>query len=152
VSTLKLPEPLFVIINPTIRLILRSPLHGILSKDLMLITFKGRRSLKTFTTPVRYIAVDGRIRCFTSQDTAWWRNLRGGADVTLRIQGQDRRYSAIAIENEPEKTRAALIHYLRLFPQDAAYHDIKLNSDKSLNAVDLENAVKEAIVVEATLL
>jgi len=129
---------------------LRSRWHGVLSKSLMLITFTGRKSKKSFTTPVRYVAVNGKIRCFTSQETAWWRNLRDGADVTLRIRGRDRRYHAVAIERNPEATRAALVHYLGLFPQDAAYHDIKLNKDNSLCAADLENALKEAIVVEAT--
>lgn len=147
---MKLPEPLFVIINPLIRCVLRSPLHGMVSKSLMLITFTGKKSKKTFTTPVRYVSVTGKIRCFTSRENIWWRNMRGGAEVTLRIQGQDKRYFAIAIENEPDKTRSALIHYLGLFPQDAAYHDIQLNDDNSLCTTDLDSAVKNAIVVEAT--
>jgi hypothetical protein len=42
-----------------------------------------------------------------------------------------------------------LVTYLGLFPQDAAYHDIRLNKDKSLVAEDLEQAVPKAVVVEA---
>jgi hypothetical protein len=146
----KLPESLFSIINPIIRSLLQSPIHGLLSGSLMLITFTGRKSQRLFTTPVRYVCVGDTVRCFTSPETLWWRNLRGGADVVLRLKGQDKRYHATVIENDPEQMREALIHYLGLFPQDAGYHDIRLNKDKSLVSEDLEHASKNSIVVEAS--
>ena len=146
---MKLPEPLFVIINPIVKLLLRSSLHGFWSKSLMLITFTGRNSRRKFTTPVRYVLVDGVFRCFTSANTLWWRNLKGGAEVVLRIEGKEARYRADAIFDQPERIKSALIHYLALFPQDAAYHDIRLTKDKSLNEQDLAKAAQEAIVVEA---
>ena len=115
----------------------------------MLITFTGRRSGKVFTTPVRYMETDGTVRCFTSAENQWWRNLRGGADVILRINGVDRPYKATAISDDPEAIRKWLIHYLGEFPQDADYHDIRLTADKGLNPEDLEQALRKAIVVEA---
>ena len=117
----------------------------------MLITFTGRKSKKVFTTPVRYIVSDDIVRCFTSSENLWWRNLRGGADVVLRIRGIEAPYRATAIENDPQTTSHWLTCYLGLFPQDAAYHDIRLASDKRLNAGDLERASHNAIVVEARL-
>ena len=146
---MKLPEALFAIINPTMSLLLRSPLHGFWSKSLMLITFKGRKSGKSFTTPVRYIQNNGVIRCFTSSQNQWWRNFRDGAEVVLRVEGKDARYTAHAIENQPEEIRNWLVIYLGEFPQDAEYHDIRLNKDKTLVAEDLERATHNAIVVEA---
>jgi hypothetical protein len=145
----KIPEPFFVIINPVMRFILRSPLHALMSSSLMLITYTGRKSGKVFTTPVRYLRVNSSIQCFTSPDTQWWRNLRGGAEVILTIQRQDLRFFATVIENDPERVRESLRHYLTVFPQDAAYHDVKLRSDKSLVIADLERAAKDAIVVVA---
>jgi hypothetical protein len=115
----------------------------------MLITYTGRKSLKEFTTPVRYIRANGTIRCFTSPDTLWWRNLRGGAEVTLRMRGKDVKCLATTVENDLQRSRDALEHYLALFPQDAAYYDITLNQDKSLVVTDLESAAKNVIVVEA---
>jgi len=56
----------------------------------------------------------------------------------------------MAIDNDPAKIRQALEHYLGIFPQDAAYHDIRLNRDKSLVSEDLERASINAVVVEAT--
>ncbi len=117
----------------------------------MLVTFTGRKSGRTFTTPVRYVETEGVVRCFTSSENQWWRNLRGGADVVLRIKGKDLPYRAVAVENNPQEVRQWLGYYLGLFPQDAAYHDIKLNADKTLVEKDLEAASHNAIVVEASL-
>lgn len=99
--------------------------------------------------PVRYIRVGDTVRCFTSSENQWWRNMRGGAEVLLRIEGEEKRYRATAIENDPAQVREWLQYYLGKFPQDAAYHDIRLNKDKSLVAEDLDAASKHAIVVEA---
>ena len=115
----------------------------------MLITFTGRKSQRLFTTPVRYIRVDDTVRCFSSATTLWWRNLRGGADVVLHLKGQDKRYHATVIENDPVQIRAALLDYLGNFPQDAAYHDMRLNIDRSVVSEDLDRASRNAIVVEA---
>ena len=147
---MKLPEPLFAIINPMMRMLLKSPLHSFWSGSLMLITFTGRNSGHQFTTPVRYVRDGDVIRCFTSAKNQWWRNLRGGADVVLRTAGREAPYHAVAIENDPDKTRQCLREYLGRYPQDAAYHEIRLNKDKSLVVEDLEAAVQSAIVIEAT--
>ena len=115
----------------------------------MLVTFSGRKSGKKFTTPVRYIQNGQAVRCFTSSENQWWRNMRGGAEVVLRIRGKDIPYRALAIENNPEEIKKWLTNYLGLFPQDAEYHDIRLNKDESLVEEDLERASHNAIVVEA---
>ena len=68
---MRLPEPLFAIINPVVKTLLRSPIHGFWSKSLMLITFSGSRSGRRFTTPVRYVRVGDAVRCFTSAENMW---------------------------------------------------------------------------------
>jgi len=146
---MKIPEIFFAVINPTMRVLLHSPIHRLLSRSLMLITFTGRKSGRRYTTPVRYIRIGTTVRCFTSPENQWWRNLRDGADVVLRIEGVDLPYRATAIVNDPPLIKAALRDYLGLFPQDAAYHDIGLKKDKSPVAKDLERASHEAVVVEA---
>ena len=146
---MKVPEPLFAIINPVMRFLLRSPIHFLWSKSLMLITFTGRKSGKSFTTPVRYVRKGRTIHCFTAMENQWWRNLREGADVVLRIEGQDLPYHATALTDDPGRIKSHLVHYLHLYPQDAAYHDIRLNKDKSLVAEDLDRAACAAVVVTA---
>ena len=145
---MRIPEPLFVIINTVMRLVLRSPLHRIFSSSIMLITFTGRNSGRTFTTPVRYVGDGELVHCFTAKENQWWRNLRGGANVVLRIAGEEQTFHASALTDDPALIRKRLTHYLGLYPQDAAYHEIRLNKDKSLVAEDLERASHNAVAVE----
>ena len=86
---MRIPEPLFVVINAGMRLLLRSPLHGLVSRSLMLITFTGRVTGRTYTTPVRYIRVGTTIRWFTNRDAKWWPNLKHDPTVVLRLAGRD---------------------------------------------------------------
>jgi hypothetical protein len=146
---MRLPEPLFVLINPMMRLLLRSPLHGLVSDSLMLIGYAGRRSGRRYATPVRYVRAGATIRCFSTQATRWWRNLKGGASVSLRLQGRELPCEAVAIDDDPARTRVALEAYLRQFPQDAAYHDVRLGPDGAPLPADLERAAQHAVLVEA---
>lgn len=59
---------LYKVINPIVKGLLRSPLHGLMSKNTMLIEFKGRKSGRMFTTPVSYHIEGDRVHCFTSQE------------------------------------------------------------------------------------
>ena len=98
----------------------------------MLITFRGLKSGRVFTTPVRYIRYEKSILCFSSTENNWWRNLLGGAEVKLKIKGREDSYLATAI-TEPEETKKWLLYYLELFPEDAVYHNIRLEKNKRLN-------------------
>src|SRR5688572_17870366 len=64
-------------INPFVAAILRSPLHGLLSRRVLLLTFIGRTTGKVFTIPVGYMRERDTFTIVCSH--AWWKNLRGGA-------------------------------------------------------------------------
>ncbi len=145
---MKIPEPLFFVINAIMRGLLRSPLHFVVSKSVLVITYTGRKSGRKLSTPVRYIRVEGRIRCLTSEHTQWWRNVQASPGVTLLIEGSSAPFHVEIQERDPELTAQKLRHMLGLFPQDATYQDIRLNADKSLNEEDLLAASHKAIVVD----
>ena len=145
----RLPHAAFSIINPTVRLLLRSPLHRLWSTNLMLITFRGRSSGRLFTTPVRYQKQGDLIRCFTSQSNQWWRNLRGGADVVLRIGGEDVPCRAESIQGDAARVRAGLAQFLDQYPQDSPYYDVHLGKDKRPVASEMERAACVTVMVEA---
>ena len=56
--------------------ILRTPLHGVMSRDLVSITFRGRKSGKAYTATANYLREDDALVVTT--DGQWWKNLRGG--------------------------------------------------------------------------
>lgn len=51
------PPAVFRLVNPLMKLLLRSPLHGLVSKRLMLLTMTGRKSGKQYSIPVGYTQV-----------------------------------------------------------------------------------------------
>lgn len=147
----KIPTPIFKLLNPLVIALLKSPLHSVMSKDVMLVTFTGRRSGRSYTTPVSYVREGQAVRCFTGSYTAWWRNLRGGADVSLHIRGTEQQGHAEAISGEPKRTADALTAFLTRLPRDAAYYDIALDSNRMPDPADVERAAQDAVLVEITL-
>lgn len=148
---MKIPEPLFAIINPCVRLVLVSPLHALMSGSLLLIAYKGRKSGRCYTTPLRYVRDGDLIRCFTSRDTKWWRNLEGGEQVRLRVGGKESSYSAKVIRDDRDTVRAHLAHYFAQYPQDGDYHGVEIDGSGKPVAADLDKACGESIVVEMRL-
>lgn len=103
VKTMTPPIPKAVfeyVVNPLIKAVLSSRFHGLLSDALLLITFTGRKSGREYTTPVGYEERDGVLYITSQTDRVWWKNLRGGADVTVRLRGERRHGHATVIEGD----------------------------------------------------
>lgn len=88
-------------INPLMRALLKSPAHGLVSGRLMLLTVTGRRSHRTFTFPVGYHQEGDHLHVNLDwpQRKRWWRNLRGGAPVTVVLRGVRRTGTGTAQED-----------------------------------------------------
>jgi hypothetical protein len=87
------------VINPLVRWLIRSPLHGLASWRIALITYTGRRSGDRYTIPVGYemAGVDVTITVGSPDRKVWWRSLRGtGAPVEVVVRGQRRTGHAVA--------------------------------------------------------
>ena len=56
--------------NSIMMWLLRSPLHGMLSGSTMIITYTGRKSGMTFSTPVNYVR-DGNVLWTVSFRAHW---------------------------------------------------------------------------------
>ncbi len=140
--------------NPIMTWLLRSPLHSFMSKNTMLITYTGRKSGKTFTTPVNYLVMaPGGVLAYytTSQSTrTWWRNLRQGAPVKIRVQGKDMLGNAVAIEDETQVAKI-LQDYFRSAPQIARYFGVHLQPGGEPVEEDVRQAAKNRVIVKTTL-
>jgi deazaflavin-dependent oxidoreductase (nitroreductase family) len=97
---------------------LRSPLHVFMG-GIMLITVPGRKSGRAISTPVNY-ARDGDTLLVTSKsDRTWWKNVRGGAKVTLLINGKTYRAEATVVEDRAAVERE-LLRFFRLIKRTIA--------------------------------
>jgi deazaflavin-dependent oxidoreductase (nitroreductase family) len=76
--------------NPVVKAVLSSPLHPLLSRGLALITVTGRRSGRRYTFPVGYRQDRDRMTVNVGwpERKEWWRNLRQGGRVEMRIGGR----------------------------------------------------------------
>ena len=89
--------------NPAVRLVLRSPLHMLLSRRMALITVTGRTSGREFTFPVGYERRGETVRITVAwpKHKRWWRNLTGpGAPVRMHLRGVERTGHAVARGDE----------------------------------------------------
>ena len=66
----------------------------------MLLSMQGRKSGETITIPVSYLREGNEVLC--ASDTRWWRNLAGGAEVGMFIQGQSYTGRAEIVEGHAE--------------------------------------------------
>ena len=136
--------------NSIMAFVLRSPLHGMLSKSTLLITYTGRKSGKTYTTPVNYIQVEDGLLVTSYRKRTWWRNLRGGVSVTLRLQGKDRQATTEVYEDD-ENVPRYLATYLSKAPQVAKYFNVSLDEKGAPNLADVRQAAVERVIVHIQL-
>lgn len=76
---------------------------GLVSRNIAMLTYKGRRTGREYSTPVGYRRTDGGIRIDVRMADAktWWRNFLGdGGPVTLRLDGTNRTGHAVAQRDE----------------------------------------------------
>jgi deazaflavin-dependent oxidoreductase (nitroreductase family) len=131
------------------KFVLRSPMHGMVSKMVLLITFTGRKSGKTYTTPVSYSQHDDQVYVFTHAD--WWKNLRGGAPVTLRIQGRELQGLPEPVAEDKQAVAAGLTAHLQKVRSDARYYGVTFDDNGSPRAEEAEKAAQTVVMLRIRL-
>lgn len=103
--------------NPFMKWLLRSPLHFMVSSAYTVITFTGRKSGMIYSTPIQYGQAGSTVWAVTNGTYRWWRNLRGGAPVSLRLRGHDVRGQATISEDPAQVASALAIIYPKVAPE-----------------------------------
>ena len=107
-------------VNPIVTWVLRSPLHRVLSRSTMLVTYQGRKSGRQITLPVNYVregeqAVDAQ----RGETPAGGATSAAREPATLRLQGRDVAVQGEVVEDE-EELLAGLAVFIKGMPQLAA--------------------------------
>jgi deazaflavin-dependent oxidoreductase (nitroreductase family) len=136
-------------VNRAMKFVLRSPVHALVSKTVLLITFTGRKSGKTYTTPVSYSQTADGVTIFTH--AAWWKNLRRGAPVTLRIRGREFQGVAEPVSEDKQAIMDALSNHLRQVPSDARYYSVTFDETKNPRSADVAKAVQTVVMIRVRL-
>src|SRR4051795_8923348 len=86
-------------VNPLLAGVLRSPAHRLMSGQLALITYTGRKTRREYTIPVLYRDRGDEVTIAVGwpDRKVWWRNLTGaGGPVSLVVRGERVRGHAVA--------------------------------------------------------
>ena len=132
--------------NPFMIWLIRSPFHRLLSKNFMTVSFSGWKSGKSYLVPVNYTRQGDNLVTFSYRDRTWWRNLRGGAPVVLRLEGKDVSATSRVLNNEAE-VMEALTTYLSQNPQMAKYFQVKLDTSDAPNTEDIQHTAAGRVVI-----
>ena len=116
-----------------------------LSGNTMIITYTGRKSGKTYSTPVNYVRDGDMLWAVSFRQRTWWRNLHD-SPVTLRVQGKDVTGVATA-RTDQQEVADGLMTFLRQDPQIAKYIGVGLEASGQPKTKDVAEAAKTRVMV-----
>jgi hypothetical protein len=130
--------------------LLKSPLQRLFSGNTMIIYYTGRRSGKAYHLPIGYLHMNDSLLTVSFKRRTWWRNLRGGAAVTLFLQGKMVPAQAKVMEDDPGVAEG-LRAYIGQNPQAARMLGIKMNANGQPEPESLQQAVIDRVIVRTNL-
>ena len=136
--------------NPMMVWLLKSPLHGMISRGTMLVTVTGRKSGRSISTPTNYLRDESTLWVISWRDRKWWRNLRDGAKVQVLLAGKRVEGRGQVIEEE-RAVAQSLFDYYKKVPQVAKYVQIGLDAAGLPVSADCERAAQKMVVVRIDL-
>jgi hypothetical protein len=80
------PSALLKLVNPVLGFLLRTPLAGPARKQLMVLSFTGRKTGRPFTLPVSAHVIDNDLYALTG--AVWKQNFRDGAPAQVVYDGK----------------------------------------------------------------
>jgi hypothetical protein len=143
------PRAIMAPTNVVVRLMLRSPLHFLLSGGLLLLTYAGRKSGKQYTIPVAYTREGDVVTMFTYH--AWWKSLFGGAPVVAEIKRQRFHGRAEVIRDDEKAIATALLAYLRKHPNAARGYNVPLDAKGQPDPDAVRQAAQFVVMVRIWL-
>jgi deazaflavin-dependent oxidoreductase (nitroreductase family) len=143
----------FTRLNPLIVGILRSPLHGLLSGGLMLLTVTGRRSGRRYTFPVGYQRHGDEIIVMVSEARrkSWWRNFAESGPVELRVRGRSLSGEARLVAPGSAEFRSSCERTLRRMPWLGRVFRVDYDRRQELAEEQHEHLAEEIAVVRIRL-
>ena len=138
--------------NPVVKALLRSPFHGIASKNIALLHFRGRKSGREFVTPLSYVREKDTVCLMSAHSTRWWKNLRGVAvPVSIEIARETVTGKARLWDGDSQELRERVRSYLCALPRDARVYGIQLDDNRRPVEKSLAKAAAELVFVEVKL-
>jgi len=126
-------------LNPLVASVLRSPLHPLLGRVLLLLRVTGRRTGRQYWIPVGYQRDGDDLVVMVSEARRkqWWRNYYEPGPVAVRLRGRDRAGRAALVapgsdefQEIAERTLARVPYMRRVFRVDGYDPQAGLRTDQ----------------------
>ena len=130
------------IINPLVVLIARSPIHILVSTQILVTQFNGRKSGKQYRVPVSYHKSENTYTCVTLRSNLWWKNLIGLKTTNVWLKGRLINVHVDLEYQDNELVKSNLRHLVSGNSIDAFFAKVKLNKDGSPDDKSLDDAAK----------
>ena len=138
---------LFRFINPFVRVILKSPIHFILSHQILLFKVIGRKSKKIYEIPASYAHINDALVCVTLRENLWWKNFIDIEDQEIYFKGKKMNKKISINFSDDNFVRTKLKELIEHNPIDAFFAGVKLDRNKVPNSEDLDKAAKLHTVI-----
>ena len=138
---------LFRFINPFVRIILKSPIHFILSHQILLFRVIGRKSKKIYEIPASYAHINDALVCVTLRENLWWKNFINIENQDIYFKGKKINKKISINFSDDNFVREKLKELIEHNPIDAFFADVKLDRNKVPNSEDLDKAAKLHTVI-----
>jgi hypothetical protein len=134
-------------LNPVIVTILRSPLHRLLSRHLLVLTYESRTTGLRRTLPLSYVALGAHVYLCT-RTAFWWRNLRNGKPVELRLRGRRTIATPTVLDPASREALDGLREFLGANAKTGVMlYQVRAGSDGRPMEDDLRREVLRSVVV-----
>jgi F420H(2)-dependent quinone reductase len=142
------PSPFY---NACVSAVLRIPLlHRFISKNLLLISFTGRKSGKHYTRPVGYLREGKTLIVLTKWFRPWWRNFRETTPVELLVERRICQGKVKVLTDE-----AAIIpiitDVIKKYSYYADIYGVRLVSPGKPDMDDIRHIAPKVVVLQITL-
>ena len=138
---------LFRFINPFVRVILKSPIHFILSHQILLFRVIGRKTKKIYEIPASYAHINDALVCVTLRENLWWKNFIDIENQDIYFKGKKINKKISINFSDDNFVRTKLKELIEHNPIDAFFAGVKLDRNKVPNSEDLDKAAKLHTVI-----
>lgn len=138
-------------LNVMMKGMLRTPgLQRWIGNAIALITVTGRRTGKSYTTPVTYYRDGDTVIVITKKFRNWWRNLREKPEVDLRLKGRTfRGHARASIGDESELD--FFVKFLENRRFDAKAYGVTFTPDGHINREEARRVLSQIVLIRITL-
>ena len=138
-------------LNGMMSVLLRTPgLQNWIGESIAIITFTGRRTGKSYSTPVTYYREGDTVIVLSKKFRTWWRNFLEEPQVELRLKGRTFPGRAhVGIGDEADLR--ALVTFLENRRMDAKAYGVTLTREGRIRQDQARAILPQIVIIRITL-